>query len=311
MSEDLNNDVVAKENNSLVELNDKVENKFVQLIQNEYPVAIKEGINDVMNIIRDEKSITDLYPHILAEVPISQSQFQDQCVQMEQHFTSHKKLRQAVMEMQDRLNALYAAKTGQKKAILKVEKYEVQIQVLHRDLDQCEDDLNSRLLEIKAAQKIVDLEEAQRGLKDSSHLIKDAMLKVNHQRALVERYEAEVAETGLSYEEAEVVYYVMYFTSEAEKQLRTGDHQIDRGTFGAISQTPGPIRNKILNNISFLKQKLFKEGYPEEGDYLFKVYEDKLKPVKTDEGEFEGMKVQEFLGVETIKLLSLPDNSKE
>jgi len=46
---------------------------------------------------------------------------------------------------------------------------------------------------------------------------------------------------------------------------------------------PKPIREKILKNISFLKQKLFDDGYPQEGDYLFKVYADILKPKKTGE----------------------------
>lgn len=285
-----------------LDIEKKVNNKFIQLIKSdEYPIEIKEGINNVLQIIHDEKSITDLYPDILAEIPISQSQFQDQCVQYEQHYTSHKKLRQAIMEMNDRLEALYAAKTTQKKAIVKVERLKLEIEDLQKE------EIN-KYNELDIVEKEIDLEEALRGLKNSSHLIKDAMIKVVHQQSLVKRYEEEVRSSGLSYEEAEFVYYVMYFTSEAEKQLRTGDHQIDRGTFGAISQTPEPIRLKILWNISFLKEKLFNQDpakrWPENGDYLFKVFRNILEPKFTAPGEIEGLSIKDFYSVDTIKLLS-------
>jgi len=288
------------------DLNERVNSKFVQLIKSdEYPLAVREGVNEVMNIISQERSITDLYPEELAEIPISQSHFQDQAVQYEQHFTSHKKLRQALMEMQDRLNALYAAKTGQKKAILKVKRIEFEMENLVNELNKAEDDYEIKRWELNIAEKEVDMEEAQRGLKDSSHLIKDAILKVDHQRKLVDRYKAEVEKSGLSYEEAEAVYYVMYFTSEAENQLRTGDHQIDRGTNKAISQMPEVLRLKIQKNISFLREKLFGDNpHPIDGDYLFIKYRDILEPKKTGPNEFEGMKLDDFLGIQTIKLLS-------
>ena len=209
------------------------------------------------------------------------------------------------MELQDRLNALYAAKTGQKKAILKVRRIEFEMENLQRELEKAEDDYEKRRWELTIAEKEVDLEEAQRGLKDSSHLIKDCILKVNHQQKLVDRYRKEVEEWGLSYEESEAQYYCLYFTSEAEKQLRSGDHQIDRGTFGAISQLPTPIRLKVLNNISFLREKLFGDNpHPIDGDYLFKIYRDQLMLKKTGPNEFEGMSLKDFLGIDTIKLLS-------
>jgi len=288
----------------LTVINENVESKFVQLISEEYPLELRQGINEVLDIIKSEKTISDLYPTELSEIPISQSQFQDMCVQYEQHFTPHKKLRQAVMEMQDRLNALYAAKTGQKKAIIKVERIKLELENLQEELDHAEDDYEKRRWELAIAEKLVDLEEAERESKSAMHLVKDAMLKVVQQRKLVEKYEKEVAESGLSFEESEVVYYVMYFTSEAEKQLRTGDHQIDRGTFGAIAQLPNPIKDRVLKNISFLRKKLFEEGYPIDGDYLYKIYWNELVPKKTGENEFEGLNVKEFLNTDIIKILS-------
>jgi len=308
-------DLVKSEN-----LNDKVNSKFIQLIKSEeYPLEVREGVNEVMNIIGQEKSITDLYPEELAEIPISQSHFQDQAVQYSQHFTSHKKLRQALMEMQDRINALYAAKTGQKKAILKVKRIEFEMENLYKELEKAKEDAKTtraasgkepsdyeiRRWELTISEKEVDQEEAERGLKDASHLIKDAILKVDHQRKLVDRYKKEVEESGLSYEESEAVYYVMYFTSEAENQLRTGDHQIDRGTNKAIAQMPEVLRKKIQSNISFLREKLFGDDpHPVDGDYLFIIYRDQFEPKKTGPGEFEGMKLEDFLGIQTIKLLS-------
>jgi hypothetical protein len=152
--------------------------------------------------------------------------------------------------------------------------------------------------------KIVDYEEAKRGLNSAQHMIKDAAIKSHQYQLQVEKYKKEVEVSPYSFEEAEVVYYVMFFTADAEKQLRTGDHQIDRGTYGAISQLPDKIRRKVQENISFIRKKLFEENYPIDGDYLFKVYEDEMLPKKTGEGEIEGMIVSDYLGMKTIKLIS-------
>ncbi len=305
-------EIIKNELATLDDLSKRVENKFVQLVKSEdYPVSVREGINEVMEIVRDEKSITDLYPEILAEIPISQSHIQDQSVQYDQHFTPHRKLRQCMMEMQDRLNSLYAAKTGQKKAILKCERINLELENLHNELEKAEDDYEKRRWQLTISEKEVDLEEAERSLKDASHLIKDAMLKIVHQQKLVDRYKKQVEESGLSYEASEVVYYVMYFTKEACCQLLTNDFNIDRGTYGAISQMPKPLRLKILKNISFMKKKI-QEGYSQDQDYMFKVYWDEFLPKKTGPGEFEGLKTSEHLSMETIKFLSkeeLEDNT--
>jgi len=274
------------------------ETKFVNLVKSDqYPVELRAGISNVLDIIKQEKSITDLYPEVLAEVPISQSHFQDICVQYLQHYTPHKKLRQAVMEMQDRLNALYTAKTGQKRAFIKVERLKSKLNKLSVKIEK-NDDETFDMMELS-----VDLEEAERELHTATHMIKDAMLKVVHQQKLVNKFTKEVEETNMSYEQAEAVYYVMYFTSEAERQLRTGDHQIDRGTFGAISQMPDKLRHKILNNISFLRQKIFDKDFNHDSDYLTITHEDVLKPTVQD-GCVEGLKISEFLDFEPIKLIS-------
>lgn len=295
---------MEKSENFLAVVGKGMESKFLETMSDEYPIAVKEGIKDVLDIISSEKNITDLYPQVLSEVSISQSQFQDMCVQYEQHFTPHKKLRQAVMEMQDRLSALYTAKTGQKRSIIKVERINLELENLQEELSKAETEYEQKRWELAIADKMVDLEEAEREAKSSMHLVKDALLKVVQQRNLVEKYQKEVEESGLSYEESEVIYYTMYFTSEAEKQLRTGDHQIDRGTFGAIGQLPPAIQNKVFRNISFLRKKLFEENYPLDGEYLYKVYWDELIPKKTGESEFEGMSVKDFINTDIIKLLT-------
>ena len=296
------------ENTALVTLNEKIENKFMQLIKSDqYPVSVRTGINDVMALLKEEKSITDLYPEILAEIPISQSIFQDMCVQYNQHFTPSKKLRQAVMEMQNRLGALYTAKTGQKKSMLKVERINMEIENLNNELSKEEnkDDYTQRRFKLTVAEKLVDLEEAQRGLNESSHLIKDALLKVVHQRILVEKFQKEVEESGMSYEESEIHYYVAYFTQGAEQQLRSGDHQVDRGTFGAIAQLPKAIRLKVLSNIAFLKEKIFSPDFNPNCDYLYNTYWDSvLKPKYTGPDEIEGEKISDLLNMEAIKILA-------
>ncbi len=292
----------------LVDIKEKINKNSLSIVASkQYPISVQKGIEDVSMIISEEKHITDLYPQVLAEIPISTSQFQDQCVQYEQHSTPHKKLRQAMLEMQDKLNALYAAKTGHKKAILKLERNKLEIENLQNEINTCEP-LSSdyKRLYLSILEKEVDFEENKRGVGSSQHMIKDAMLKVVQQRELVTRYEKEVKESGMSFEESEVYYYVFYFLNDVEKQLRTAG-RVDTGTLGAIFQCPKPVRLKILKGISFIKNKLFKDGYPEDGDAICKVYEKELAPVKTGDGEMEGMSIQNFIGMEPIKILSIDE----
>lgn len=298
----------------LIEVKERInENPLSIVAAEQYPLSVQEGISEISNIIDNENQITDLYPQVLAEIPISTSQFQDQCVQYEQHYTPHKKLRQSMLEMQDKLGALYTAKTGHKRAILKLERNKLEIENLQIEMETCKPMMGEemsgdyRRLYISLLEKEVDLEENQRGMDSSQHMIKDAMLKVVQQRELVTRYEKEVEESGMSFEESEVYYYVFYFLNDVEKQLRTGG-RIDTGTMGAIFQCPAPVRLKILKGISFIKNKLFTEGYPEEGDSICKVFEDELAPKKTGDGEMEGMSIQNFIGMEPIKILALESN---
>lgn len=297
------NEQVQNESKALA-LRDELNTKFLDIIKSEqYPVEVREGISNVLDIVKEEKQLTQLYPEVLAEVPISTSLFQDKCVQYEICHTPHKKLRQAILEMQNRLSALYTAKTGHKKAMLKVVRLESELEDLQEDLEKETDERKKKKLNLDIIRKEILLEEAKRGLTSSSHLVKDAALKVVMQQKLVEQYQKEVEESGLSFEESEFIYYVMYFTKDAEIQLRTAG-RIDTGTFGAISQLPEGLRKKVLWNISFIKKKLFEEGWPPEGDYIFHVFRDVLEPKKTGPDEYEGVNIKEFLSVTPIKLLS-------
>ena len=281
-------------------------NQLANIVNSKYPVSIQNGFNNIItNVLAKEKQLTDLYPELLAEIPISTSQLQDTCVQYEQHFTPHKKLRQSLLELQDKLAALYTAKTGNKKSILKVERTKLEIENLQYELGKLEENdiYSKKRLSLTILEKEVDLEEDERSLNSSVHLIKDAMLKVMQHEELIKKYRKEVEASGLSFEESEAEYYVIYFTSDVEKQLRTAN-RIDTGTFGAIAQLPEQLRLKVLKNITFLKHKLFDDNYHPEGDYLWKVYYEQLKPVKTGEGEMEGLKISEFIGMDTIKILS-------
>lgn len=290
-------------------LNDN--SQFLEAINANYPVSVQENFSEIVNILDEEKQITELYPEILAEIPISTSQFQDQCVQYEQHFTAHRKLRQALLELQDKFGALYSAKTGNKKALLRVEKIKLKIEELTNQLEALEtgenidgvNDLSIKKLKVDILMENVKLEEKQRAYKSSTHLVKDAMIKVSQHQSLIKKFEAEVVESNLSFEQSEVQYYVMYFTYDVEKQLRTMG-RIDTGTFGAIGNLPEQIRLKVMNNISFLRKKIFDEKYPIDGDHLSHVYFDLLKPEKTGDDEMEGLCVGDFIVTESIKLLA-------
>jgi len=287
-----------------VALREQLENKFVNIITSEkYPEEIRDGISNVFELIKQEKHLTQLYPEVLSEIPISTSLFQDKCVQYEVCFTPHKKLRQAVLEMQDRLSALYAYKTGYKKSLLKVLRIQNEIDELKEKFEKETNEREKKKIEIEIFKKEVLLEEAERNVNSSAHLVKDAALKVVMQQRLVDQYQKEVEESGLSFEESEFIYYVMYFTKDAEVQLRTSG-RIDTGTFGAIAQLPEGIRRKVLWNISFIKKKLYEENWPPEGDYIFIVYRDILEPKKTGENEYEGVNVKEFLSIPAIKVLA-------
>jgi len=301
-------------NELAVYVNDNIENTFLNIISNEkYPESVKQSFQKTMDILKNEKTLPELYQEELSEINVSTSQFQDTCVQMEQHFTPHRKLKQCLLELQGKIDALYTAKTGHKKAILKIEKLKLQITKLKNEIINIKNSpaykqVDIDLKQIEILEKQTKLEEAERGVKSSGHMIKDAALKVAQLQSLIDKYKKEVEESGLSFEESEAIYYVMYFTSDAERQIRTSG-RVDTGTFGAISQLPDPLRKKVLQNISFIREKVI-NGYPPDGDYLHIIYRDLMLPNKTGDNEFEGMKIDNFIGMETIKVLAI-DQDKD
>lgn len=291
-----------KNSKALAIINDKT-NVLMNIIANDnLPAETRKQFEEINDILASEKLIPDLYPEIVQEVSVSTSLFQDRCVQYETCFTPHRKLRQAMLEMDNRLRALYTAKTGHKKAILKLEKSKMDMEDIKEEYENTDviAERPRRRLEIKLAEKVVRVEELERDMNSAAHMVKDAMLKVAQQRELIKEYEIAAKETGMSFDEAEVYHFVMYFTKDAESQLRTGN-RVDTGTFGAIAQLPEEIRKKVNWNIEFIKNKL-KEGY--QGDYLHIVYRDILEPKLTGEGEIEGMNVRKFLKVTPIQTVS-------
>jgi hypothetical protein len=171
-------------------------------------------------------------------------------------------------------------------------------------------------VKIALANKMVDYEEAERGLEASKHMIKDAAIKAYQLRKQAEIYKKEVENSGLSYDESEIIYYVMFFTAEAERQLRTGDHQIDRGTYKAISQLPEFVRVKVLKNIDYLIMRLRDESNKGNGawssDFVFLNEREVLDPKfeRDDNGDLivEGIKVKDYLLIDMIKTINKEDN---
>ncbi len=339
---------------------EQLKNQKLQILNSSnFPIDVQDGIKNVLNIINNSQTLPELYSQELQEIPFSTSCFQDLCVQMGDHHTSHRKLRQVMLELGGKLDALNTAKVGYKKSIVKINKlneeiseledlyntidkddkltfeiglrlssityqmtdgentinYEIISQSLLNSLTtvQIIDDLKlvnfiKNKIKTACASKIIELEDSNRNLKNSEHLIKDAAIKTSQLQNQVENLKEEIQESGLSYEESEVIYYVMYFTNEAERQLRTGDHQIDRGTFGAISQLPVNIRRKVLKNIHWLEDKI-RDDFQKTGswyrdDYYIKTHREIFLPKITAEGEIEGMNVKEFLKITPTKILS-------
>lgn len=210
------------------------------------------------------------------------------------------------MELDSRLRALYAAKDSFVETCYKLEELKVKREKLIYEIEN-DDKLSSfdkEIKRIKLKKLEYDIQKQEKELKSVINLIKDAMLKVTMYQSLIEQYKREVEESGLSFEESEVIYYVMYFTKNIEVQLRTMG-RIDTGTMGAIAQLPEIIKRKILQNIQFITEKLqMGEGKDE---YLFIKFRDELLPKKAGENEFDGFSLKEFIGTDVIKILALPE----
>ena len=305
----MSTEIVKKETSTSADVLAEVINDLKGLI----PEDVVDGYKKVHEIIKSEAQLTDLYPVILTEEPLGQSIFQERCFVFEERLTPHKKLRQCMLQLQDKLGALYSAKTGEKKARIKVEKIKLKLERAKQRYQDAlakhgPDAYETKMSQLKIADMEVRLEEAQRGLSSAAHLDKDAMQKVVLYKNLADKYLEEVAKTGMSFEEAEFEFFVMYFTRDIETQLKcTG--RIDPGTYQSISQLPKELRKKMFENIRFIESKL-KEAtsesdlYTGDGDYIYLKYWDILKPRKTGEGEIEGINVKEFLSMATVNLLA-------
>ena len=334
---------MTEKQNTAIAIREELDNKILTVLGSEkFPLEIRSKIDKVLDIVKNNKTMVDLYPNELAEIPMSSSCFQDTCVQYGEHFTPHRRLRQALLEMQNRLEGLDAAKNGQKKSYVKMMKIEGELKIFERiynklldspdiitkdiyimvssyvDIDNNiaayilkEGHINSKDLydvimskiKVKIGFSYNKYEETKRNSKSNEHMVKDSAIKVAQQQELVNKFNKEVEDSGLSFEESEVYYYIMFFTSEAYKQLQTMG-RVDTGTYGVISQTPTPIRLKILSNIEILRKKVLEEKYSMTAEYIWKEHPELFLPKKTGDNEIEGMNVSEFLSLEDIKILS-------
>lgn len=333
--------------NNLVVNNNNEYSGFLEKFN--FPKSVSKSLTEVLNIIDEGKTLVEMYPDILTEISVSSSGFQDMCVQYEEHFTPHRKLRQAMLEMQNKLEALNTAKdnffeNSRELSELKRDcefidnlvtklkseddrtvfsEYDIYLIIKHLEekisriavdnLVQI-DNYGTRCLPLEIQQCIIvpltdilnkksqEYNKKLRAFKVTEHMIKDALIKVIQQRNLVEKFKKEVKESGWSFEESEVIYYVLYFTAEMEKQLRTIG-RIDTGTFGAIRCLPGGIRKKVLRNKEFLENKIGL-GIKSSSDFLVEIYRHKLMPEFTGENEIENVNIREFISIEPIKILS-------
>lgn len=333
--------------NKELALQQEIENKFLNSINIDSYMnqpAVQERMNKTLENIFNNKTISENYQDLLIEIPMSQSNFLSQCVQFTEHWTPHRKLKQALIELKNKYGALNAAKNSYFQAINKRKKVQYQIDLINQIIIQLNENkeldlrvalkistlnigiLSKPIIDIierngkvddieyveiitekmkdKASDLFIKLQEAEYAVKDSDHMVKDALDSAGMYESIIEQYRREVEESGLSYEEAEMVYYVMFLTWEAENQFRTGDHELDRGTSKVITQMPNGLRRKIYQNINFLRQKYFKEKRPSDSDFLIRENPDLFKPNKTGDMEFEGDKITNFLGIEPIKQLT-------
>lgn len=317
-----------------------------------YPEVVKQGMQEVVDIVNANKTLPELYSEILEEVSVGQSTVQSQAVQMEQHFTPHRKLRQIMLELDGKLGALDTAKNGCKKAVVKLATLKDEIEALQEIYNKVNDGvltatvlmevatfvpncvpeslINSAILlgdkgiesdiiknriitKLKSilGDKLVKFDETERGLKSHQHMVKDAAFAAYHLREQVAKHTKEAQDTGWSFEEAELYYYVMYFTAEGEKQIRTMG-RIDTGTFGVVASMPKGLRTKIMSNWDFILTKhadvLNKYGKDSFKGYYLQEYKEQMEPVWDEENRtFEGDSLKDFIGVDVPLILAKKD----
>lgn len=309
-----------------------------------YPVEVKERMDAVVAIVNSNTVLPELYGDILKEVSVGQSAVQSQAVQMEQHFTPHRKMRQIMLELDGKLGALDAAKNGHKQAVVKLHKLQGEIdrlQKIYSRVETTEDhagelDRDTAILvcmiwpnlipasvlslitqdeplktpevldmildkcRITLGEKLIKLEETDRGLRSHEHMVKDAAMESQRLQTLVEGYQKQMEETGWNFEESELYYYVMYFSKEGEQQIRTGG-RVDTGTFGVVCTLPAPLQKKIIANWNFIKEQHSKNIDPNTGKdtfdgYYFQVYQEIMEPKWDPETRtFEGVSPTDFI----------------
>jgi len=348
--------------NKNLPIKEEIKNQIVNIFGTDlFPEKVQSGINEIMELVNNNTTVPELYEKELKETMVSTSIFQDICVQMEEHHTPHRKVRQVMLELSDKLDALDAVKNNHRKKIIKLQTIEDQINELQEIYDILNQDkavinfnlalrlsnisyqtkqgmdsfqtnniISSNIIQITSngiiinepkfiqsirnkvkialGNLIVDHEENKRGIKNSQHMIKDSAVKAHQLRLQADKYSKEMAASDLSFDESEFIYYTMFFTAEAERQLRTGDHQVDRGTYKAISQLPEFIRLKVLWNIDYIKNKLISNNMNISMDYIFKTDEKILWPKFERDVDgiliVEGYKVDDYLLMEPIRVLT-------
>ena len=339
---------MSQHSKELSKIQEDIKNDFLQKIDiNNYSTQpeVQQRMNQTLSNVFHNKTVSELYSDSLVEVPMSQSNFLSQCVQFTEHWTPHRKLKQALIELKSKYGALNTAKNSHFKSLTKHQKIKDEIDLVNSIINKLEEtriidtsmvlkissipgiqlpnivvnlieknqiiddnefiDIIIQKLRNKVAELVVKLQEVEYSLKDSDHMVKDALDTASMYEKAVEQYKKEVQESDMSYEEAEMVYYVMFLTWEAENQLRTGDHQLDRGTSKVITQLPDGLRRKVYENINYLRQKYFQEKQPMDGDFLIRTNPELFKPKKTGHMEFEGETITNFLGIEPINQLSI------
>lgn len=322
----------------------------------------------------------------------SQSNFLSLAVQMEEHWTPYRKLRQILLELDNKLQALRTAKNGRRKAFVTSEKLKKEIKTLEsvffnlveqtdefktiikddgtlsikdgatltldmalrlnmvdttfsKGMDSSEtltlipptlinalangvvisdpDTLELLADKIKtiAMYKLVDLDDALANLNSHVHMIRDAETAAAMYLAQGKKIEEIEIPTwqdkyGItSYEEAELFYYVLYFLHEYEKQIRTGDRHVDRGTEGAITQMPLPIQRHIYKMRDIIHQKYYPtNGVPSRtphSPFMTKEDPEQFYPKKTGDHEWEGLYLPDYMGIDLVSLEKIKKSAEE
>ncbi len=266
----------------------------------EFPIEIKNGIAKAFQTIQEEKSLSELYSTQLAPIHFDQSLFQDGYGVYNSQYTPYRKLRQVLLEHNNTRSAVFAAKTGHKKQLIKIERLKLELNDIIKELEVFDsnniENSSYKLKELDKLEKETELEEKIRELKLSDNMIKDSLLKLVNQENLINKFEQEVKNEGYTYEESEIVHFIMKFLYEGETNLRcSNNNNIGSGLLQAIYQLPESLRIYTVSSLKFIKDKLKVEGL--DSDCIVKRYWDNLKPKKTAENEIEGFNIKEFIGL--------------